>query len=181
MSCHSKVCIMNTRSRRLIALAKINNEIEVDTWTENNLIFLPKHESTQGTTREQQIAAIQDLPGLEDDEKETDDNEVKENEFDRQIVKEPDDGIQEKIDYVFEKTKVSAKKKAHVAHKVWSQEEKEAVVEFFRMNIKKSIVPGKSQCVKCIEEHPVLKSRDWKKIKYFIKNQIQKNKCSKRN
>ncbi|XP_074035399.1 uncharacterized protein isoform X2 [Leptinotarsa decemlineata] len=59
MSCHSKVCIMNTRSRRLIALAKINNEIEVDTWTENNLIFLPKHESTQGTTREQQIAAIQ--------------------------------------------------------------------------------------------------------------------------
>ncbi|XP_074033876.1 uncharacterized protein isoform X2 [Leptinotarsa decemlineata] len=94
---------MNTRSRRLIALAKINNEIEVDTWTENNLIFLPKHESTQGTTREQQIAAIQDLPGLEDDEKETDDNEVKENEFDRQIVKEPDDGIQEKKKIMFSK------------------------------------------------------------------------------
>lgn len=50
---------MNTRSRRLVALAKINNETEVDGWTENNLIFLPKHESTQGTTKEQQIAAIQ--------------------------------------------------------------------------------------------------------------------------
>ncbi|XP_074040048.1 uncharacterized protein [Leptinotarsa decemlineata] len=48
---------------------------------------------------------IKDLPGLEDDEKETDDNEVKENESDRQIVKEPDDRIQEKKDYVFKKTK----------------------------------------------------------------------------
>lgn len=73
---------------------------------------------------------------------------------------------------------VLAKKKAYVPHTVWSQQEKEAVVSFFNVNIKKSIVPGKSQCTECIKKHPVLNSRDWKKIKYFVKNQIQKNKCS---
>lgn len=50
---------MNTRSRRLVALAKINKEDEIVSRVENNLIFLPKYESTKGTTKEEQLAAIE--------------------------------------------------------------------------------------------------------------------------
>lgn len=49
---------MNTRSRKLVALAKINKVNQVVCYAENNLIFIPKYESTEGTTKEEQIAAI---------------------------------------------------------------------------------------------------------------------------
>ncbi|CAH2003174.1 unnamed protein product [Acanthoscelides obtectus] len=58
--------------------------------------------------------------------------------------------------------------------------EKEAVLTYFKINIRNSIVPGKVDCMKCIEAHPLLEQRDWKKIKYAVKNIIDKNKKLKK-
>lgn len=62
-----------------------------------------------------------------------------------------------------------------VFHQKWEKEEKEAVLSFFKLEIKKSIVPGQEKCLECIRQYPVLDGRHWKKVKYFVKNQIQKN------
>lgn len=71
------------------------------------------------------------------------------------------------------------KGKSLTQKKMWTPQEKAAVLEFFKMNIKKSIVPGKKHCEKCIEQNHVLANRTWKNIKYCVKNHIQKNKSMK--
>lgn len=39
--------------------------------------------------------------------------------------------------------------------------------------IKSGKVPGKSECVACIEASPeALKTRNWKAVKFYIKNRI---------
>lgn len=64
---------------------------------------------------------------------------------------------------------------------LWSQQEKEDVFRFFKINIKNGIVPGKVDCEKCLAANKSLKNRDWKKIKFCVKNQIDKlNKIKKK-
>ncbi|KAF5276948.1 hypothetical protein FQR65_LT16128 [Abscondita terminalis] len=46
----------------------------------------------------------------------------------------------------------------------------------FKINIKKEIIPGKSSIMECINKHPVLQSREWRSIKYHVKNIITRNK-----
>lgn len=55
----------------------------------------------------------------------------------------------------------------------WTPEECAAVGRHLRNYIVKSQVPGKADCERCITAEPqALRNRDWKAVKYFIKNRI---------
>ncbi|KAG5865995.1 hypothetical protein JTB14_006249 [Gonioctena quinquepunctata] len=58
--------------------------------------------------------------------------------------------------------------------KAWTKEESSSVISFFNSHIKKGMVPGKSPCEKCIEEHPSLAHRKWTDIKFHVKNYLTK-------
>ncbi|XP_037837861.1 uncharacterized protein LOC112451075 [Kryptolebias marmoratus] len=55
----------------------------------------------------------------------------------------------------------------------WSPEEIEAVEKMLMYCIDSGTVPGKAQCMKCIEASPVaLKDRTWQGVKFYVKNRI---------
>lgn len=57
----------------------------------------------------------------------------------------------------------------------WSEEECNAVLRYFRCEIAKKITPGKQKCEECIENAKgALNQRDWRDVKYYVKNQITK-------
>ena len=57
----------------------------------------------------------------------------------------------------------------------WTEDEKEAVFNYFSHHIKKGRIPGKVDCEKCIDKAGgSLQRRDWKAVKYYVKNQIDK-------
>ena len=56
----------------------------------------------------------------------------------------------------------------------WTQEERQAVHNQLSPFIRRSTVPRKRDCEKCKEAERALDGRDWKSIKYFVKNQIDK-------
>lgn len=58
--------------------------------------------------------------------------------------------------------------------KPWTKEETSAVERSMsRKFIEKFTVPGKNDCVACINANPeALKERDWKAVKYHVKNKI---------
>ena len=57
----------------------------------------------------------------------------------------------------------------------WPEDEKEAVFNYFSHFIKKGRIPGKVDCEKCIDKAgDSLQRRDWKAVKYYVKNQIDK-------
>ncbi|CAH1643209.1 unnamed protein product [Spodoptera littoralis] len=76
--------------------------------------------------------------------------------------------------------KKSRKKKVTTAttskKKIWTAEEKNVVEEYFERAIIRQKVPGKSDCEECLEKNAqTLKDRDWKGIKYYVSNIIQRN------
>ncbi|XP_055083901.1 uncharacterized protein LOC129456909 [Periophthalmus magnuspinnatus] len=57
--------------------------------------------------------------------------------------------------------------------KKWEKNEVEAVQKHLGGFIKSLRVPGKQDCEKCIQaEQDVLKTRDWRAVKYFVNNKI---------
>lgn len=65
------------------------------------------------------------------------------------------------------------KKRIKKGDKPWSKEEKEAVFRHLKKFINQKRLPGKLDCLQCIEKSsPVLDSREWQKIKYYVKNVI---------
>lgn len=53
----------------------------------------------------------------------------------------------------------------------WTGEQKKAVCEFFKQNIKRKIPPKKQECLECKEKFTaLLENKDWLKIKVFIHN-----------
>ena len=55
----------------------------------------------------------------------------------------------------------------------WTPEDCVAVERHLRKFILRNEVPGKMDCQRCITEEPqALVNRDWKAVKYFIKNRI---------
>ena len=63
----------------------------------------------------------------------------------------------------------------------WTQEEKRAVLSQLDHLVREERVPQKKECMECKEKSAgVLDKRDWRGIKYFIKNQITKRKRIKR-
>nr|CAI5849483.1 unnamed protein product [Callosobruchus analis] len=59
----------------------------------------------------------------------------------------------------------------------WSTEEKSAVLKFFRIHIKKGIVPKKEECEQCISGNEgALHRRKWKDVKNCVYNEIKSDK-----
>lgn len=58
--------------------------------------------------------------------------------------------------------------------KPWTIEEKSAVEKSMSKKfIERFVVPGKNDCTACIKENPeVLKERDWRAVKFYVKNRI---------
>eukprot|EP00112_Aurelia_sp_Birch-Aquarium-sp1_P004128 Seg1469.8 transcript_id=Seg1469.8/GoldUCD/mRNA.D3Y31 product="hypothetical protein" protein_id=Seg1469.8/GoldUCD/D3Y31 len=62
-------------------------------------------------------------------------------------------------------------------HKIpWKTAEVKAVMKFFLGTIKRQTVPGKQDCLQCINDHPILANRNWKNVKDYVRNQITKTK-----
>ena len=60
-----------------------------------------------------------------------------------------------------------------VVKRPWSKEEVSAVESNLAVFLKKLEVPQKQHCMACINAQPdILKGRDWKAVKYFVKNKI---------
>lgn len=69
----------------------------------------------------------------------------------------------------------SAKKtgKETAVKRSWTTGECAAVERHLRKFIVRSQVPGKKDCQRCVDaEAQALGNRDWKAVKYFIKNRI---------
>jgi len=63
--------------------------------------------------------------------------------------------------------------KKTVKKRSWTQEESAAVERHLGRFMRRNQVPGKRDCESCIAaESEVLETRDWKAVKYFIKNRI---------
>jgi hypothetical protein len=61
----------------------------------------------------------------------------------------------------------------------WSNAEKDAIYQHLDKFVKKggTKLPGKRDCVACIEKSgDVLKSRDWRTVKYCVRNMVARNK-----
>ncbi|KAM9751504.1 uncharacterized protein ACNS7B_008328 isoform 1-T1 [Menidia menidia] len=57
----------------------------------------------------------------------------------------------------------------------WTQQEKMAVQQFMTSFVAMRKVPGKNECIMCIEKSsPALQRRTWKDVKYFVHNEILK-------
>lgn len=57
--------------------------------------------------------------------------------------------------------------------KRWTPEEISAVEKHLKRFLVRQDVPGKADCERCISAEPqALQQRDWKAVKYFIKNRI---------
>ncbi|XP_049459960.1 uncharacterized protein LOC125905786 isoform X2 [Epinephelus fuscoguttatus] len=55
----------------------------------------------------------------------------------------------------------------------WSEEEVQAVEKTLNSFIRSRRVPGKADCVRCIEESPqALQDRSWTAVKFYVKNRI---------
>ncbi|KAK0139427.1 hypothetical protein N1851_023856 [Merluccius polli] len=53
----------------------------------------------------------------------------------------------------------------------WTPEECAAIKRQLRRFLIMNITPGKADCEKCLSAEPkALKNRDWKAVKYFVKN-----------
>lgn len=63
-----------------------------------------------------------------------------------------------------------------VKKRPWNSKEVAAVINFFRLEIKRGAsAPGKAKCDECIEKYKEdLKARSWRDIKYYVKNYITK-------
>ena len=55
----------------------------------------------------------------------------------------------------------------------WSQDDKKAALSYFANNIKKSKLPGKQECMNCMQKFPNrFSGRTWKNLKDFVRNTI---------
>ena len=64
-----------------------------------------------------------------------------------------------------------------VKPKEWTSNEKKAVFKYLGHCIRTERVPGKSECESCkTNTKGALDGREWKTIKYYVKNQIEKRK-----
>lgn len=70
----------------------------------------------------------------------------------------------------------SQKHKTRVEKIPWTVAERTAVLTWFENSIRKGVVPGKAPCSECLLANPVLKRRNWKVIKDYVRNTIAKAK-----
>ena len=53
---------------------------------------------------------------------------------------------------------------------MWTEQEKAAVERHLQQHILTGKTPDKAACERCLAAEPLLEGRDWKGIKYFVKN-----------
>jgi len=64
-----------------------------------------------------------------------------------------------------------SEKKNKKTNVLWTPEEKQAVIKNLGSYLSQRVLPGKMACERCIEKsRPVLDKRNWKVIKYFIRD-----------
>lgn len=64
-----------------------------------------------------------------------------------------------------------------VNHVLWAEEEKKAVFKHLSTFIRQGRCPGKLDCENCIlNTKGTLDGRDWRAVKYYVKNQVDKRK-----
>ncbi|MEQ2241909.1 hypothetical protein ILYODFUR_030228, partial [Ilyodon furcidens] len=57
----------------------------------------------------------------------------------------------------------------------WNQQEKQAVQKYMASFVALRKVPGKNECLACIDKSsPALHRRTWKDVKYYVHNEILK-------
>lgn len=61
-----------------------------------------------------------------------------------------------------------------VTKKSWSLEESAAIERHFSGHIKRNVAVKKNEALKCLSQEPNLSSRDWKAVKWRVKNQARK-------
>ncbi|CAH1109549.1 unnamed protein product [Psylliodes chrysocephalus] len=124
--------------------------------------------------------SVEDLPALDEEKLQSDISEEEEAQSDEEI----DDGRETNqninamaVNKLKTKNIKIQRKERNKERKPqpWSRDETQAVLTFFKGNIKNNIIPTKKECEECLATYPVISSRPWKNIKYFVKNQISKN------
>jgi hypothetical protein len=87
-----------------------------------------------------------------------------------------DNPVQEPVKKKIKKAKASCtfteRKKG--TKRPWSKEEKCVVLKFFSKSIQIKAVPGKVDCLKCIDANKVLSGRSWSDVKFCVYNAIKK-------
>jgi hypothetical protein len=53
----------------------------------------------------------------------------------------------------------------------WSEEEKAAVNRHFKRHICMANVPNKMEVMVCQNDEPILRSREWRQVKDYVRNQ----------
>lgn len=66
------------------------------------------------------------------------------------------------------------KKRKSCVKRPWSEQEKEAVLRHFSKHIIMKQVPNKKECDSCLKSEPVLISRTWAHVKFFVKNMFNR-------
>jgi len=54
----------------------------------------------------------------------------------------------------------------------WSTKEEQAVLRNLSHRIKEMIIPGKQECLECINSESDLQRRTWTSVKNFVRNRI---------
>ncbi|KAF5269754.1 hypothetical protein FQR65_LT17931 [Abscondita terminalis] len=122
--------------------------------------------------KELQDINIEDVPHVEEElqTENLDDEEKSDNEME---VCEPRE-TENTIGKTSAPIAVPVTKKQKGTKVSWTIEEKEGVLNFFKVHIKKGSVEKKHECEECMEKYPVLKKRKWSDLKFCVKNQISK-------
>ena len=72
---------------------------------------------------------------------------------------------------------IAGARKRTKQHNPWTKEEKDEIFKHPGNCIKKKILPGKSECLKCIEQsNRVLANRQWSVVKDCVRNIISRAK-----
>lgn len=87
--------------------------------------------------------------------------------------------IMVRIEYVITagggKNTVSGKnERARTVKRIWSEDEKAAVLKHLQTSILLKKLPGKAAIDKCIESEGALANRSWRNVKDFCRNLIDK-------
>ncbi|CAH1163346.1 unnamed protein product, partial [Phaedon cochleariae] len=134
---------------------------------------------------------VQDLPPIEEDPPDLDGNDEADDESNEGIlrVSAGDSANKMEIELPSEPSLEKAKQKpkttkpkrtkreAALGRVPWNHSEKEVLLNEFKIEIKRGIVPGKAKCTMIKHDHDnILSSRSWTDIKFFVKNVITRNK-----
>ena len=88
---------------------------------------------------------------------------------------------QQYLNVLFLSSRIAGARKRTKQHNPWTKEEKDKIFKHLGNCIKKKILPGKSECLKCIEQsNGVLANRQWSVVKDCLRNIISRAKTARK-